>query len=40
MLLYVVAAEAAKSLPHYRIEGPRREIGPAGISTRQIGVSH
>jgi Mg2+-importing ATPase len=38
VLLYVLAAEAAKSL-FYRIEGRRRETGPADISARPIGIS-
>ena len=39
VLLYVVAAEAAKSV-FYRREERRRETDPAVISTRPIGVSH
>jgi hypothetical protein len=39
VLLYVVAAKAAKSV-FYRREERRRETDPAVISTRPIGVSH
>ncbi len=39
VLLYVVAAEVAKSV-FYRREERRRETDPAVISTRPIGVSH
>jgi len=39
VLLYVIAAEAAKSV-FYRREERRRETDPAVTSTKPIGVSH